>query len=554
MRSTSLLLIALGISAADNSVVLIDGSSTVYPITVAVAERYVAQNPQANIEVLVSGSSAGIRRFLAGEIPIADSSRTMNEGEREKAARNGIDYIELPVAYDGLTVVVSRKNAFVDKLTLEELRHIWRADSPAQNWREVRASWPASAITCFSPGKDSGTWDYFTETVNGKARSQRADASESEDDQVLVQGTVGNPNAIAYFGISYYLENTAMLKAVPIDAGKGPVAPDATTVRNGSYHPLSRPLFIYVNKAEARKRPAVAAFVDGYLRFAPKVAAEVGYVSLDEKAFAGVTARWQARTSGSILATPHDQSRLAETLIASLADSPRAAPTEVATASNPAVAAVPLKTPAPATPPVQASTATMVAKADPNPAIVAAPAVVTAPVAPAIVVLPARTESAKPVPTPSPSPAPRPVIIGDAFAGSLVRAGDASLAMARVAIDQSSTLEDIESRLRQLSSELAAVQAAIPDRRLLEAAIASGIDRLRTSALDLVRQRQAKVETALLREAALHAADAAARDQVDLLAGARSRPELEALRQREEAIAQFRRACERWIGEVSVQP
>ncbi len=552
MRSTTLLLIALGAPAADNAVVLIDGSSTVYPITVAVAERYVAQNPQANIEVLVSGSSAGIRRFLAGEIPIADASRAMNEGEREKAAKNGIDYIELPVAYDGLTVVVSRKNTFVDNLTLEELKHIWRADSPAQNWREVRAAWPASVITCFSPGKDSGTMDYFTEAVNGKVRSQRADASESEDDQTLVQGTVGNPNAIAYFGISYYTENATMLKAVPINAGKGPVTPNANTVRNGSYHPLSRPLFIYVNKAEAQKRAEVAAFVDGYLRFVPKVAAEVGYVSMDERSFAGVTARWQARTSGSILATPHDQSRLAETLIASLGDGPKAVSTEVAIASKPAVAVVPARVtgpavaPAPTNAPFPATSATSVPKAVPAPAIVAAPT---------FVVLPSKAQATEPAkPALAPSPSPRPIIIGDAFAGSLVRVGDASLAMARVAIDQSSTLEDIESRVRQLQADLAAVQSAIPDRRLLEAAIASGIDSLRASALDLVRQRQAKIDSAVLRELALHAADAAAKDQVALLEGARSRPELEALRQREEAIAQFRRTCERWIGEVTAQP
>jgi phosphate transport system substrate-binding protein len=315
-RALLLLTLGLAINAADPATtIVIDGSSTVYPITVAIGERYAAQNHTAGIEVLCSGSSAGFRRLASGEVPIAGASRPIKADELAKAAKAGIEVVELPVAYDGLSVVVNKHNTFVDHLTVAELKRIWEPSSTVTSWRQVRASFPDVPISLFGAGKDSGTFDYFTEVIVGTARASREDYTASEDDNDLVQGVVRNRGALGYFGMAYLHENEALLKAVPIDGGKGPVSPAVETVADGTYRPLSRPLFIYVNKS-ALARPEVRQFVDAYVAMVPAIAPQVGYVAFDQRTYELVTARLAAGTTGSIYANARDGSRLDELLMA----------------------------------------------------------------------------------------------------------------------------------------------------------------------------------------------------------------------------------------------
>jgi len=261
----------------------IDGSSTVYPLTEAIAEEFGKENQAVRVTVGVSGTGGGFKRFVAGETAISNASRPIKDEEAEKAKANGIEYIELEVAYDGLSVLVNPENDWVDHLTVEELNTIFKPESAVTKWSDVRAGWPAEEIKIFSPGADSGTFDYFTETINGKAQASRNDAlvTFSEDDNTLVQGVEGEKNAIGYFGFAYYEENKDRLKLVPIDGGEGPVAPSTETINDGTYKPLSRPMYIYVNKAFMDK-PEVKAFVDYYLKHAGELADEVGYVHLPQ--------------------------------------------------------------------------------------------------------------------------------------------------------------------------------------------------------------------------------------------------------------------------------
>lgn len=262
----------------------IDGSSTVYPITEAVAEEFMKIYPEVNVTVGVSGTGGGFKRFVVGEIDINDASRPIKEEEIEKAKQNGIEFIELPVAYDGITVVVNKENDWVDSLTIEELKKIWSPDSKVTKWSDIRPGWPEQKINLYGPGTDSGTFEYFTEAVNGKARESRFDYTASEDDNVLVQGVSQDKYALGYFGFAYYLENMDRLKAVKIDSGTGPVEPTMDTIREGTYKPLSRPLFIYVNK-KSLERPEVKEFVNFYMKNAGKLASEVGYVPMAEDVY-----------------------------------------------------------------------------------------------------------------------------------------------------------------------------------------------------------------------------------------------------------------------------
>ncbi|MEK9630174.1 MAG: PstS family phosphate ABC transporter substrate-binding protein [Nitrospinota bacterium] len=262
--------------------VRIDGSSTVFPITEAVAEEFQKKHRKVRVTVGISGTGGGFKKFLTNQTDINDASRSIKSSEKEKAAKNGIEYLVIPVAYDGLSVVINPKNDFVDHLTTTELKKIWQPSSTVKNWSDVRPGWPNKEIKLYGPGVDSGTFDYFTKAINGKSQASRSDYTASEDDNVLVMGVAGDKYAMGYFGYAYYKENKSRLDVAAIDGGDGPVKPNETTINDGSYKPLSRPIFIYVSKTAAQ-RPEVNEFVKFYIQNAGELSAEVGYVPLADK-------------------------------------------------------------------------------------------------------------------------------------------------------------------------------------------------------------------------------------------------------------------------------
>ncbi|MDX2099979.1 MAG: PstS family phosphate ABC transporter substrate-binding protein, partial [Leptolyngbyaceae cyanobacterium bins.59] len=253
------------------------------------------------VTVGVSGTGGGFKKFCNGEIDISNASRPIKSSEISACKAKGIRYIELPVAFDALTVVVNPQNNWVSSLKVSELKKMWEPDAQGKvtNWSQVRSGFPNAPIRFFSPGADSGTFDYFTEAIVGKAKAMRKDVTPSENDNVLVQGVVRDRNAIAFFGFTYYEANKNRLKSVAVDSGKGPVAPSRRTVENGTYEPLSRPIFIYVN-AEAAKKPEVKAFVQYYMANAPKLVSEVKYVPLPRKAYTLNVNRFQRGRVGTI--------------------------------------------------------------------------------------------------------------------------------------------------------------------------------------------------------------------------------------------------------------
>jgi phosphate transport system substrate-binding protein len=274
---------------ATKTIIRIDGSSTVYPVTEAVAEEFQkAKKGAVNVTVGISGTGGGFKKFCRGETDISDASRPILKEEMEVCAQNGLKYIELPVAFDALTVVVNKANTWVDHLTVAEIKKVWEpeAQGKVQNWKEIRPGFPDAPLALFGAGADSGTFDYFTEAIVGKAKSSRGDYTASEDDNVLVQGVSRDKNALGYFGLAYYVENKGKLKAVPIkpEEGKPAVSPSIETVNNGTYQPLSRPIFIYVNDKSAKK-PEVKEFVEFYLKHGGELSKEVGYVNLPDKAY-----------------------------------------------------------------------------------------------------------------------------------------------------------------------------------------------------------------------------------------------------------------------------
>lgn len=280
----------------------IDGSSTVFPITQLVAEVFNAEHEDVNIAVRFSGTGGGFKKFAAGETDISNASRPVKASEAEKLAEAGVSFIELPVAYDGLTIAVNKNNTWVEALTVEQLQMIFLASNKGEvtQWSDVNSEWPEIEIQMYIPGTDSGTFDYFKEVVVGKSEDAiRDDVSESEDDNALVNGIVGNRGAIGFFGAAYYFENEDKLKAVPIinDAGEA-VTPSAESIENGSYNPFSRPLFIYV-KESSLDRPEVAAFVDFYLADAGDFAEEVGYVALPGSVYDRAKANVRSRRTGT---------------------------------------------------------------------------------------------------------------------------------------------------------------------------------------------------------------------------------------------------------------
>ena len=263
----------------------IDGSSTVFPVSQAVAEEFHRENPNVQVNVGVSGTGGGFKRFTTGETDISDASRPIRDGEREAAVANGIEFIAMRVGTDGLSVMVNPSNDFVDCLTIPELNAIWTPGSDINNWNQVRPEFPDQRMRLYGPDTDSGTFDYFTEEVNGEAQVSRADYTASADDNVLVQGIGGDRGALGYFGYAYYQENTNRLRAIGIDNGSGCVDPSPSAIEDGSYAPLSRPLFIYVNVASLA-RPEVMAFVEFYMDNGAALTAEVGYVPVADDVYA----------------------------------------------------------------------------------------------------------------------------------------------------------------------------------------------------------------------------------------------------------------------------
>jgi phosphate transport system substrate-binding protein len=258
-----------------------DGSSTVFPISEAVAEEFGRETGgKVQVTAAMSGTGGGFKRFCAGEIPISNASRPIKDSEKTLCQQNGVDPVELQVAIDGLAVVVHPENSAVQCLTVAELKKLWEPGSKIARWSEVRAGLPNQPIKLYGPGTNSGTFDYFTEAVVGEAGASRGDYTASEDDNVLVQGVRGDRNALGYFGYAYYTENQGQLKAIGVDNGAGCVQPSPETVKSGQYAPLSRPLFIYVSRA-ALQRPEVAAFARYYLEKSPTLVPEVGYVPLE---------------------------------------------------------------------------------------------------------------------------------------------------------------------------------------------------------------------------------------------------------------------------------
>jgi len=280
-----------GAVLAQGALVKVDGSSTVYPVTEAVAEEFQkAEKNAIKVTVGISGTGGGFKKFCRGETDVSNASRPILKSEMAECAKLGITYFELPVAFDALTVVANPQNKFLDKgITVEQLKKMWEpaAQGRITRWNQVDPSWPDAPLKLFGAGADSGTFDYFTEAIVGKSKSSRGDFTASEDDNVLVQGVSRDVNALGYFGYAYYAENQGKLKAVPIveKAGKPGVAPSMQSVLDGSYQPLSRPIFIYVS-SKAYERPEVRKFVEYYLTHGATLAREVKYVPLPDKAYA----------------------------------------------------------------------------------------------------------------------------------------------------------------------------------------------------------------------------------------------------------------------------
>lgn len=299
----ALVLVLAGCGGGSTDSVSVDGSSTVFPLTEAVAEEFMEANQGARVNVGVSGTGGGFSKFLRGETAINDASRPISPEEIEKAESNGVEYIELPVAYDGLAVVVHPENDWVDCLTANELQELWTPNSSIDRWNQLQDDFPDRPIDLYGPGTASGTYDYFTEAIVGESGASRADFTASEDDNVLIQGIKGTETSLGYFGLAYYENNAKELKALAVDpdsvkGGASCTTPSAKTVQKGTYRPLSRPLFIYVNAAKIT--PTVEKFIEFYLNNAGELASDVGYVAMPDDAYELVRERFRNRTTGTV--------------------------------------------------------------------------------------------------------------------------------------------------------------------------------------------------------------------------------------------------------------
>jgi phosphate transport system substrate-binding protein len=305
MLSTLALLLTVGATSAQNKIISVDGSSTVFPITEAVAEEFQKANKGIKVTVGIGGTGGGFKKFCRGEIDISDASRPIRVDERTDCKKSNVEFIELPVALDALSVMVNPKNDWVKEMTVAELKTIWQPEAQGKimNWKQVRAGFPDRPLKLYGAGIDSGTYDYFTAAIVGKEHSSRGDFTASEDDNVLVQGISGDLNALGFFGLAYYLENKSKLKAIGIkmkDDSKA-VEPSVETARDGSYQPLSRPIFIYVSKKSVDTKPEVAKFVEFYMdkNHAAKLVKEVGYVPLPDNAYDVFAKRFKDRELGT---------------------------------------------------------------------------------------------------------------------------------------------------------------------------------------------------------------------------------------------------------------
>jgi phosphate transport system substrate-binding protein len=297
------------VQAQLSGAVSVDGSSTVFPIGEGIAAEFRKTNPQVRVTIASSGTGGGFKKFVKGETDISHASRPIRKDEHDAAVSNGVEYIELPIAYDGLSVVVNTSNTYVDKLTVDQVRMIF-AENGARTWKEVNPAWPETPIKLFTPGTDSGTYDYFLEVMGGKDKFRMSPkAQASEDDNVLVTGVAGDPGGIGFFGSAYYFENRDKLRAVAIVNKSGEaVPPTHDTITDGSYNPMSRPLFIYVNK-KALSRPEVRAFVEFYIDNAGDAADKVGYVALPEELYDRAEANLQAGKTGTQFLTEDGKHR-----------------------------------------------------------------------------------------------------------------------------------------------------------------------------------------------------------------------------------------------------
>ncbi|MGE0473312.1 MAG: PstS family phosphate ABC transporter substrate-binding protein [Nitrospirales bacterium] len=305
MTALALTITAWISTVSARELVKIDGSSTVFPITEAMAEEFQkAEQGKTMVTVGISGTGGGFKKFCRGETDIADASRPIKESEITLCQENKVDYIELPIALDALTVVVNPKNDWADHLTVEELKKAWEPEAQGKvtNWNQIRSNFPDRPLKLFGAGTDSGTYDYFVEAIV-EGKSSRGDFTASEDDNVLVQGVTNDLNAMGFFGLAYYEENKAKLKAVPI-AWKGgkPVGPSVDNAKNATYQPLSRPVFVYVNKDAVDKKPHVKRFIEFYLNndHAQTLVREVGYVPLPEKAYTMALDKFTKRLTGTV--------------------------------------------------------------------------------------------------------------------------------------------------------------------------------------------------------------------------------------------------------------
>ena len=281
----------------------VDGSSTVFPVSQAIAEEFMKANPGANVSVGESGTSAGFQKFLDGAIDVADASRPIDDKEAATAKEKGIEFVEIPIAYDGLTICVNNKNTWCDTLTVKELNEIWKPESKINNWKDVRPGFPDKPLKLFGAGEASGTYDYFNQAINGNKKLTRSDFQKSEDDNMTVTGVSDEEGGMGYFGFSFFEQNSSKLKAIKVDPGTGPVGPSEATINDGTYQPLSRPLFIYINKKSLAEKPALKAWVAFMLSSdGQALIKSTGIVTLPAEAYDLGKARAEAMTAGSIFA------------------------------------------------------------------------------------------------------------------------------------------------------------------------------------------------------------------------------------------------------------
>ncbi len=301
-RIALLLVIGTLFATAAAQEIRIDGSSTVYPVALAIAEEFGIEFPSARVSVAFSGTGAGFEKFCRGETEMSGASRPIRESEAELCAANGIEFVEIPIAGDALTVIVNESNTFATCMTTDEVKMAWEPDSGVTTWADIRPEWPAEAIEFYGAGTDSGTFDYFTEAIMGESGAIRTDFFPSEDDNVLVLGVSGNEYAMGFFGLAYYVENQNVLNAVEVDGGNGCVEPSAENAASNLYIPLSRPLFEYVNIAKLDANPDLAAFIEFALTtdLAREATAETGYLVYPDAIYDAAIERVNERVPGSV--------------------------------------------------------------------------------------------------------------------------------------------------------------------------------------------------------------------------------------------------------------